>query len=77
MTPENDRLRRRIGELEAEAQKGLGELERLEQQRTRLRATLLRIDGALTLARELLAAAAPDAARAVTPATAHAAAAAE
>jgi len=50
-----EHLRRRLAELEAELESGLASLRDLEEQETSLRKSLLRISGAIELAKECLA----------------------
>jgi hypothetical protein len=52
---EHETLRHRLQELEGESRAGLGRLAALERERRDVQATLLRIDGAMRVLRELLA----------------------
>jgi hypothetical protein len=51
---EHEKLRLRLRELERESRTGLDRLAALEQERHDVRNTLLRIDGAMRVLRELL-----------------------
>jgi predicted nuclease with TOPRIM domain len=54
MTDMESRLRQRLGELRAEYDKGQNALQDLESQAANLRATLLRISGAVQVLQEAL-----------------------
>lgn len=62
-----EHLRRRLAELESELESGLVTLRDLEEQETLVRKSLLRISGAIDLAKECLAAPAGESTAAPVP----------